>query len=182
MRKNREEFFIKVVKDNGIYDASKMLGIPQIKLIKLTNCYIDLSMANDIIGDLFNEGIIPWKYKNCSLSQDGFSGTLDWYCDWSGDFHNDYNNEETYSYATPFWEINDGVPVNTNIYNFEVSDGREMGFEESDLDQSQTYTFIKWKDGFENLGAYTEWIRKFYLPQVYNVISKHLDNYRSLTY
>lgn len=182
MSKNRQKFLSKVVKDNGIDDATKMLGIPKLKLIRLSNCYIDLSMANDIITELFKERIIPNSYKNCKLSQDEFSGTLDWECDWSGDFHNDYNYEETYSFATPFWNENNGIPVDTNTYDVSDSVGRKISFTEGDFNNGETYTFIKWRDGFENLSEYVEWIKKFYLPQVYNVISKHLDNYRNLTY
>ena len=52
---------------------------------------------------------------------------------------------------------------------------------EDDLDRSEPYTFIKWKDGFENLALYDRWIRRFYLPQVYNVIKLHLETYRNFT-
>lgn len=182
MSKDRLKFLKKVVEDNGLGDAGKMLGIPKLKLIKLSECYIDLSMANDIIGELFNEGIMPNSYKNCKLSQDGFSGTLDWWCDWSDESYKNYEDEETYSYATPFWDANDGVPVDTNSYDASNSTGRKIMFTEGDFDNDETYTFIKWRDGFENLDQYRLWIKHFYLPQVYDVILKHLKLYRNLTY
>jgi hypothetical protein len=133
-------------------------------------------MANDILPDLIREELFPRKYKNCEISFDGFSGTIDWYCDWSEDNWRDYEKETTYTLATPFWDVNDGIPVDTNSY-----DGVDFSYTEDDFARSEPYTFIKWKDGFENLASYDRWIRRFYLPQVYNVISEHLDLYRNLT-
>jgi hypothetical protein len=43
------------------------------------------------------------------------------------------------------------------------------------------FTNIKWGEGFDNLALYDRWIRRFYLPQVHNIIQKHLDLYRNLT-
>ena len=70
-----------------------------------------------ILGDLINEGLFPMKYKNCQISIDRFSGTIDWYCDWSEDNWRDYREETTYTLATPFWDVNDGIPVDTNSYD-----------------------------------------------------------------
>ena len=181
MSKDKQKFLKKVIEDNGIDGASKNLGIPKLKLIRLSECYIDLSTANDIIGELFDEGIIPKAYKNCRLSEDEFSGTLDWWCDWSDESYNDYQSEETYTFATPFWDITDGIPVDTNSYDA-LGDDDKISFTEGDFDNNETYTFIKWRDGFENLNQYQLWIKYFYLPQVYNVIIRHLKLYRTLTY
>ena len=133
-------------------------------------------MANDIIPDLFKEGILPKKYKNCKLSFESFAGTVDWSCDWSGEFHNDYNSETTYTMATPFWDISDGIPVDTESYDAIDSDNNKINIMNDDFNGS--FTLIKWKDGFENITMYAMWIRRFYLPQVYSVIEKHLDNFR----
>jgi hypothetical protein len=182
MGKYRQKFLKKTIEENGLDDASKMLGIPKLKLIRLSECYIDLSMANDIIRELFNEGIMPFSYKNCKLSLDGFSGTLDWWCDWSDEYYKNYEDEVTYSYATPFWDVTDGIPVDTISYDILDSSGRKKIFTEGDFKNDETYTYIKWEDSFENLDQYRLWIKHFYLPQVYNVILKHLKLYRNLTY
>ena len=169
--KDRKKILDDLITDLGLDKAANMTGLSKLELIRRSDCYIDLSMANDILSDLFKEKLFPEKYKNCELYFDGFSGMVDWSCDWDG--------ETTYSYATPFWDISDGIPVNTNSYTIKSSDGSDVEFTEGDL-ENDGFTFIKWKDGFENLALYDRWIRRFYLPQVYNVISLHLEDYRNL--
>ena len=169
--KDRRKILEDLVSDLGLDKAANMTGLSKLDLIRRSDCYIDLSMANDIISDLFKENLFPEKYKNCKLYFDGFIGTVDWSCDWDG--------ETTYSHATPFWDINDGIPVNTTSYVVKASDDSDVEFTEGDL-ENDGFTFIKWKDGFESLALYSQWIRRFYLPQVYNVISLHLEDYRNL--
>ena len=169
--KDRRKILQDLVSDLGLDKAANITGLSKLDLIRRSDCYIDLSMANDIISDLFKENLFPKKYKNCELYFDGFSGTVDWSCDWDG--------ETTYSHATPFWDINDGIPVNTNSYFVKASDDSDVEFTDGDL-ENDGFTFIKWKDGFESLALYSQWIRRFYLPQVYNVITLHLEDYRNL--
>jgi hypothetical protein len=180
--KDRKKVLNDLITNFGLEKASTMTGLSKLDLIRRSECYIDLSMANDILGDLINEGLFPMKYKNCQISIDRFSGTIDWYCDWSEDNWRDYREETTYTLATPFWDVNDGIPVDTNSYDGVDFFDSIIHFNEDDFDRSEPYTFIKWKDGFDNLALYDRWIRRFYLPQVYNAISEHLDLYRNLTY
>ena len=179
--KDRKKVLNDLIINFGLEKASKMTGLSKLDLINRSECYIDLSMVNDIIKDLIKENVIPKTYKNCRLSYDGFGGTLDWWCDWSDDKYNDYKSEETYSLATQFWDITDGIPVDTNSYDA-LGDDDKISYTEDDFDRSEPYTFIKWKDGFENLALYDRWIRRFYLPQVYNVIKLHLEGYRKFTH
>ena len=178
--KDRRKILNDLIIEFGLEKASTMTGLSKLDLIRRSECYIDLSMANDILGDLIKENIIPNTYKNCRLSYDRFSDILVWYCDWSEDNWRDYEKETTYTFATPFWDVNDGIPVDTNSYDA-LGDDDKISFTEGDFDKSEPYTFIKWKDGFENLALYDRWIRRFYLPQVYNAISEHLGLYRNLT-
>jgi len=180
--KDRKKILNDLIDKIGLDRTSNMTGLSKLDLIKRSDCYIDLSIANNIIPDLFREELFPRKYKNCEIIYDSFAGTVDWYCNWSDDNWRDYKEETTYSYATPFWDINDGIPVNTNSYDGVDFFGDKFYFTEGDLNDNEIYSFIKWKDGFENLASYDRWIRRFYLPQVYNAILEHLDNYRNLTY
>jgi hypothetical protein len=179
--KDRKKVLNDLITHFGINKASNMTGLSKLELINRSECYIDLSMANDIIDDLGRQGLFPKKYKNCQIAFDGFVGTVDWYCDWSEDNWRDYKEETTYSYATPFWDINDGIPVNTNSYDGVDFFNDKFSYTQDDLDRSEPYTFIKWKDGFENLALYERWIRRFYLPQVYDAIKLHLETYRKFT-
>jgi hypothetical protein len=169
----------KLIDEFGFESVRDSLALTTLELIQKSNCQIDLTMANDILGDLFREKLFPWKYKNCQLSYDGFSGVVNWECDWSGEFYNDYDDESTSSMATPFWDINDGIPVDTELYKAVDSEGNPILLSEGDLNDIEAYTFIKWDEEFENLASYSMWIRRFYLPQVYYVIQKHLNNYRN---
>lgn len=169
--KDRKKILSDLIGKIGIDKVPKMTGFSKLELIRRSDCYIDLSMANDIVGELFREKIFPRKYENCQIDYDSFSGVVNWICEWG--------NETTFSMATPFWDINDGIPVDTESYLVKLPDGSEVEFTEGDLD-NQPYKFIKWKDGFENLPLYDRWIRRFYLPQVYSVIEQHLQDYRNV--
>lgn len=169
--KDKKKILTDLIDKIGLDKASNMTGLSQLDLIKRSECYIDLSMANNIIYELFREKIFPRKYENCQIDYDSFSGVVNWICEWG--------NETTFSMATPFWDINDGIPVDTESYLVKLPDGSEVEFTEGDLD-NQPYKFIKWKDGFENLALYDRWIRRFYLPQVYSVIEQHLQDYRNI--
>ena len=176
--KDRKKVLNDLIINFGLEKASKMTGLSKFDLINRSECYIDLSMVNDIIGDLIKENVIPKTYKNCRLSYDGFGGTLDWWCDWSDDEYNDYKSEETYSLATPFWDITDGIPVATNSQDA-LGDDDKISFTEGDLSDNQCYSWIKWGEEFNNLASYSMWIRRFYLPNVYDKILQHLNNYRN---
>jgi hypothetical protein len=180
--KDRKKILNDLITNFGLEKASKMTGLSKFDLINRSECYIDLTMVNDIIEDLIKENVIPKTYKNCRLSYDGFGGTVDWYCDWSDESYNDYQSEKTYTFATPFWDISDGIPVATNSYDA-LGDDDKISFTDGDFRGNvEPYTFLKWKDGFENIALLERWIRRFYLPQVYNAISEHLNLYRNLTY
>ena len=174
-----ESWLQNLIEKEGFDEAKSMLGLTTIELIEKSDCQIDFEMANNILSYLFREKLFPMKYKNCQLMYDGFSGVVNWECDWSGDFYNDYNEESTSNMATPFWDGNNGIPVDTELYKAVDSEGNPILLSEGDLDDSETYTFIKWDKEFDNLASYSMWIRRFYLPKVYEVILQHLDNYRN---
>ena len=166
----------KLIDEDGFDETKKSLGLTTMELIQKSNCRIDFTMANDILSYLFREKLFPWKYKNCQLSYDGFSGVVNWECDWSGEI---YEEESTSSMATPFWDVTNGVPVDTELYKAVDSEGNPILLSEGDLENNECYTFIKWDEEFDNLASYSMWIRRFYLPQVHYVIEKHLNNYRN---
>lgn len=159
--KDRKKILNDLITKGGLSSAANLTGLSNLELIKLSDCYIDTKMANDIIPDLIREKIFPKKYKNCEITFDRMSGVVEWICVW--------DKETTYTYATPFWDVELGIPVDTTAY----MDG--LGREFTD----NQFTNIKWGEGFDNLALYDRWIRRFYLPQVHNVIQKHLDEYRN---
>ena len=159
--KDRKKIFNDLISKIGLDRTSNMTGLSKLDLIRRSDCYIDTKMANDIIPDLIREKIFPKKYKNCEITFDRMSGVVEWICVW--------DKETTYSYATPFWDVELGIPVDTTAY----MDGSGNEFTDNQ------FTNIKWGEGFDNLALYDRWIRRFYLPQVHNVIQKHLDEYRN---
>jgi len=169
----------KLIDKEGFDETKSMLGLTTMELIQKSDCQINFEMANNILSYLFREKLFPMKYKNCQLSYDGFSGVVNWECDWSGDYYNDYNDESTSSMATPFWDGYGDIPVDTELYKAVDSNNNGILLGPDDLDNSQSYTSIEWNKKFDNLASYSMWIRRFYLPKVYEVISQHLDNYRN---
>jgi len=167
----------KLIDKEGFDETKSMLGLTTIELIQKSDCQIDFEMANNILSYLFREKLFPMKYKNCQLSYDGFSGVVNWECDWSGDYYNDYNDESTSSMATPFWDGYGNIPVDTELYQAVDSESNPILL--GDLNNNQSYTSIEWNKKFDNLASYSMWIRRFYLPNVYEAISQHLDNYRN---
>jgi hypothetical protein len=167
----------KLIDKEGFDEAKSLLGLSTMELIQKSNCQIDFEIANNILSYLFREKLFPMKYKNCQLSYDGFSGVVNWECDWSGDYYNDYNDETTSSMATPFWDGYGNIPVDTELYQAVDSESNPILL--GDLDNNQSYTSIEWNKKFDNLASYSMWIRRFYLPNVYEAISQHLDNYRN---
>ena len=159
--KDRKKILNDLITKGGLSSAANLTGLSNLNLIKLSDCYIDTKMANDIIPDLIREKIFPKKYKTCEITFDRMSGVVEWICVW--------DKETTYSYATPFWDVELGIPVDTTAY----MDGSGNEFTDNQ------FTNIKWGEGFDNLALYDRWIRRFYLPQVHNVIQKHLDEYRN---
>ena len=158
--KDRKKILNDLITKGGLSSAANLTGLSNLDLIKRSDCYIDTKMANDIIPDLIREKIFPKKYKNCEITFDRMSGVVEWICVW--------DKETTHTYATPFWDVELGIPVDTTAY----VDG--LGNEFND----NQFTNIKWGEGFDNLALYDRWIRRFYLPQVHNVIQKHLEEYR----
>jgi len=169
----------KLIDKEGFDETKSMLGLTTMELIQKSDCQINFEMANNILSYLFREKLFPMKYKNCQLSYDGFSGVVNWECDWSGDYYNDYNDESTSSMATPFWDGYGDIPVDTELYKAVDSNNNGILLGPDDLDNSQSYTSIEWNKKFDNLASYSMWIRRFYLPNVYEAISQHLDNYRN---
>jgi hypothetical protein len=169
----------KLIDKEGFNDAKSLLGLTTIDLIQKSNCRIDLTMANDIIRDLFELGSIPRRYKNCELSYNSFSGVIDWVCDWSDENYKGYSFEETNTMATLFWEGKNGIPVDTELYRAVDSNNEGILLSDENFTTSDVnYTFIEWDKEFNNLASYDMWIRRFYLPKVHSVIKKHLDYYR----
>jgi len=167
----------KLIDKEGFDETKSMLGLTTMELIQKSDCQINFEMANNILSYLFREKLFPMKYKNCQLSYDGFSGVVNWECDWSGDYYNDYNDESTSSMATPFWDGYGNIPVDTELYQAVDSESNPILL--GDLNNNQSYTSIEWNKKFDNLASYSMWIRRFYLPNVYEAISQHLDNYRN---
>jgi hypothetical protein len=159
---SKKKIFNKLIDEYGLDNAVKITGLSKLEFLDQMGSHIDLSLANDILKNLFSENLFPKVYKNCHLSFDRMGGFIEWACVWD-------DNEITYTYATPFWEDNQDIPVHTTSY---VSSEVEL--------DNNIFTNLKWTYGFENLELYEEWIKRFYLPQVYYVIQQHLDEYRKV--
>ena len=174
-----ESWLQNLIEKEGFDEAKSMLGLTTIELIEKSDCPIDAELANELIPKLFNDNVLPSRYKNCLLSYSRFEGILEWNCDWSDEGYNDNISEDTVTLATPFWDGNSGIPIDTSHYTALNSIGKEIKLSHNDIHHQDCYSHIDWDEEFNNLASYSMWIRRFYLPQVYSAIKEHLDNYRN---
>lgn len=163
-----------LVDEVGLEKAARVSGLGIVNLLKITDTEIDNNLAIDILGNLLKNNLIPKNYKNCKLFVDSMMGTLYWVCEWE-------NREETISYATPFWENNNSIPIETVNYIIDQNGKKKTPDFYEFVEDNLIYNNVEIKfSGFKNIDLYINWIKKIYYPTVYKVISRHLNNLRML--
>jgi hypothetical protein len=153
--------------EDGLTDVSKLTGLKRYDVIDLLKLKCDPPMANIILTDLLNEGKLPSVSKNCKMN-DGGDGV--WYLETKFDINDEYYGSLN-SMATPFWDGNPQLPVDSawmGVYS--KTDGKKL--EEID---SELYDFYDTPKEFEGLQSVLEWYRDFYTPKVNEILKKHFE-------
>ena len=99
---------------------------------------------------------------------DGGDGV--WYLETKFDINDEYYGSLN-SMATPFWDGNPQLPVDSawmGVYS--KTDGKKL--EEID---SELYDFYDTPKEFEGLQSVLEWYRDFYTPKVNEILKKHFE-------
>ena len=163
-RKKISDLVDKVGRD----DASKILGVDMAELYAITQQPIDCEIASDIIYDAYKKRILVKKYKGFEISQNEFSGVLEW----SSDVNHGYpgGTHSIFVKSTPFWEGECIVPVDLEIF----ADGDDEYIDE-------LYHSYSTPESFENIEKLMIWFKEEYLVETYEAIHEmYEDNYEKL--
>jgi len=170
------DFLKDLVDEMGLYKTKNLTGIDIFHIIKLTKMKIDNpDIAYEVFIELFSSNKIPKKYKGFKLELDYMSGTIYWTYSKVMDFSGEEYIEKMISMATPFWDGNSNIPVDTEIY--EILDARQRD-ETVIMDDLQLSELINVSANFENIEQFLVWIRDFYYPEVYKILIGFLRKYR----
>ena len=160
----------KLIEKNGVYEASKMVGLKISELVRKTEYPINAEIADAILYELVPKHKEMRHYKDMKLDYDNFSGAL--YIEYDGGW--DGKHESVSAIATPFWNGEPSIPVDTNYYVL-MTDSRGVIVE----DDTERFTEIKTRAEFDSVEDLLTWYKHFYLPKVYNVIvNDHLPKIR----
>lgn len=160
---------IDLVEKVGRHEASKILGLGMGELYVITQQPIDCETASDIIYDAYEKKMLVKNYKGFKISQNTFSGTLEWV----SNVNHGYYPGGTHSIfvkATPFWDGTCEVPVDLEIFT-----------ENDDEYIDGLYNSYSTPESFENFEKLMIWFKEEYLVETYESIqAMYKDNYKKL--
>jgi len=166
MSEKLQNTLIKLIKDNGLWEASVIAGLDMIDLVSKSGIKINSDIAYRIIVELYSDEKLPTSYKEFTLDYSRFDGTLVWVGKFDVNIKGEKITEHLSIYATPFWDGQEIIPFNLMSFNFYDENGEEMGYD----DNSDYYRFIEVRDEFDTVKDLLEWFKNFYLPNCYEMI------------
>lgn len=175
---NKREKLIELINENGLYDTSKMLGISILELVEISGHPIDNGYeAYDVIYEMMNKKLVPRKYKNFNIGIDTMVGSVVWTLSDEPliKINGDYYKEYIETYATPFWDGENNIPIDTNFYRITDNNNKQTSLFDYDLQDIIRIANVY----FETLDDLENWYKGVYLPGVhYIIMKKHLPEMR----
>lgn len=168
MTKKTRKYLVKLIENEGLYGASKILGLTKAEIIVKSGIGLDYEFANEVILELGNLGKIPKTYKEFELYFSPMDGTVEWKSSQNVKFGDRVLNELYGCYATPFWDGSDYTPVEAIYYS--LDDGR-TNIVDKEL-YGEYYIRLKSRTEFGSLEDLLTWYKHFYLPKVYEIIKE----------
>lgn len=169
MKNSTFEKLLKIYKesDDGLTDVSKITGLPRYEVVNLLKLDIDPPMANMILYDMMREGKLPKINKN-GFYIDNMTGA--WYIELKRPINEKYHAVQ-YGIATPYWDGNPILPIDTEwVLINSNSDGEKV--EEI---EGQLYESFDTPKQFNSVESLLEWYRDFYIPKVNEVLDLHFN-------
>lgn len=164
MGKEHSEILRNLVEKHGVYEASKILGLSHVEVIMKSGIEIDNEMANTVLYDLLREKKIPIHYEEFEIYTDNMTGSFIW----EGHLKN-FLNERILVYATPFWDGENYIPIQSDFYRFTINN------EEFEIDTMDDFNrVLDSRSIFDNIEDLLTWYKHFYLPKVHDMIIKKL--------
>jgi hypothetical protein len=166
-----------LIDKHGAQKVMSLTNMSAVELYVLTNRPIeDPEVAYDLIIELFTQNKLPKRYNGFNIDIDSMVGTLSWTRDAVVELMGKTFVEGSLSYATPFWDGDSFIPIDTNYYELRDLDGKVITTEEDE----DFYSQIDVEMSFENIEQLLIWYKDFYLPKTSSKIKKHLEGYRDL--
>jgi hypothetical protein len=159
---------IDYLNNNGLYETSKLVGLPTYEIVRMLNIKLDVVTSNMVLSDMLSDNKLPKLNIVDDMYIDGFSGV--WYIKTK---HN--INDEFYgiliTMATPFYDGSEIVPVDSDNFTvYRKKDNKEViSIEEYE------YTGYDVDGNFENIKELLKWYKNFYIPMVTEAINKHAE-------
>jgi len=163
-----------LIDEQGLYDASNILGLPISKIFRMTGRPIkDNDECYSIIGELLRNKELDKVFHiddyKIIIDDDYYEGTVMWEIQNKTHYYDedDLVSEITGLYATPFWDGTAIIPIEATFY---YAGGEQEIYGElirDEIDFEQIYIDIE--DKFDNIDKLIEWYYKFYIPKVFNM-------------
>jgi len=167
MTERHREYIRKQIKENGLYETSKLFGLSMAQLIVSSGIEITTKYANEVLLDMMDRKDIPTRYKGFEIEHNGDGGVA-WYGSHLTDKLGPELRETIYCMATPLWNGNNMIPIDFDYYDLSTPNERSSIYQYDSYGMYQS--IITTRKEFESLEKLLEWYRDFYLPTVYDKI------------
>jgi len=173
---NRKEQIRSMIDSMGVFEVSKIIGLPVLDLVKYSDYSINIpTIIYEVIQEYFTEvkqrpgGRI--YYKEFSIHYDEYEGVVVWN---DGVYVDSHGGGESFEfYATPFWDGLSIIPINlTDVYVDNIDGDEPMSIiDEIDVENYYDYIDIDYKK-FDSHDKLIKWLETDYLELTYNQIKK----------
>lgn len=168
MTREQKQRLIDVIEKNGVNGASKLLGISIADLILKSGIDFNHEVAYQILNELGRDGKLPRSYGIFDIDYNGWEGIVAWTKNSNTDYFGGSTklNEILNVFATPFWDGENYIPVESSWYT--LFDGKEKIFDEELT--GEYFIELKSRTHFDGLEDLLTWYKHFYLPKVNETI------------
>jgi len=182
MKSKHVEKINKLIEEYGEPETAKKLGVSLPELYVITKNEVDEYMAGELIYHLLSMDKLPKKYNGFEIYLDDFAGTVVWSRTTLIEVNKKSCIEESIFYATPFWDGNEGIPIDSSYYQVYNTKYNEGTIKETYFSDTVIYNEMLPSDTiFSNIEELIVWYRDFYLPKTYEVIMNMLEKIRLVT-
>jgi hypothetical protein len=163
---DKEKKLYDMIKKYGINHMRNITDFSVIELIQRSKYPISLNIAYEIIFELYSKGLLPKEYNEFELKIENLNKMIIW--SYEGRY-NDYI-EKMETFATPFWNDEQTIPVENDYYSLTDT---ETGEEINENSLFQNDIDVK-TNSFKDIEELLTWYKNFYLVKVYEYLKRSL--------
>lgn len=163
---DKEKKLYDMIKKYGINHMRNITDFSVIELIQRSKYPISLNIAYEIIFELYSKGLLPKKYNEFELKIENLNKMIIW--SYEGRY-NDYI-EKMETFATPFWNDEQTIPVENDYYSLtDIETGKE--YVEGNI---FSHNIEIESNSFKDIEELLTWYKNFYLVEVYEYLNLRL--------